>query len=165
MQQLPMFSSVSHAPIVVLGARDEWNVMCPSCSDAMGEVVPKCLIIDDWPPTRLVDIYYKETLTRIAKRSRVGGVRLSAHATDTQRAAVRGMLPRSGSVQEKVLRVISSHPDGLTDHEIEKITGLSHQTASAARNSLMNKGFVRDSGIRRNNDNGNPSIAWVKVDV
>jgi hypothetical protein len=52
---------------------------------------------------------------------------------------------------------------GLCDHEIESLTGWLHQSASSIRNSLMNDGWIKDSGLRRKTPQGNGAIAWVKA--
>jgi len=50
---------------------------------------------------------------------------------------------------------------GLCDHELEEKTGWLHQSASAARNTLMKDGWIVDSGQRRNTPQNNPAIVWV----
>lgn len=50
---------------------------------------------------------------------------------------------------------------GLCDHELENKTGWLHQSASAARNTLMKDGWIIDSGVRRNTPQGNPAIVWI----
>lgn len=160
--QLSMFSATYHGPALVKGTDDEWIVMCPGCSDTWGEVVNRCDQLDDFPPRVLVDVMYKNTLKRIKSRHRPDEnlVRLSARPTDTQRKAAERKRPRSGTQQALILDLITVY-GGLTDEQIEELTGHSHQSASAARNALMNKGWVLDSGQRRKNRNGNEAIIWI----
>ena len=50
---------------------------------------------------------------------------------------------------------------GLTDDELEALTGRSHQSLSATRNTLMNDGLIVDSGHRRPTRYGSMAIVWV----
>jgi predicted transcriptional regulator len=50
--------------------------------------------------------------------------------------------------------------EGLTDDEIERLTGYTHQSASSSRNSLMNDGFVYASTVRRRTRQGQKAIVW-----
>lgn len=160
--QLSMFGATYHGPALVKGDDDEWIVMCPACSDTWGEVVNRCDVLDEFPPRVVVDVMYKRTLKRIKSRHRADEnlVRLNASPTDTQRKAAERKMPRSGTQQAEILTLIRMH-GGLTDEQIEDLTGASHQSASAARNALMNKGWVLDSGDRRKNRNGNEAIIWI----
>lgn len=89
------------------------------------------------------------------------GMRLSRKATDTQRAAVKATLPRSGTKGHTLWELfIMAGTSGLTDDDVERKTGWTHQSASAARNMLMMKGLVRDSGKRRKNRRGLDCIIW-----
>jgi len=93
------------------------------------------------------------------------GMRLSRDATDTQRNAVNVTMPRSGTKGAALWELFldANKVTGLTDDEIERKTGWSHQSASAARNALMRRGLLKDSGKRRNNRRGLPCIVWVRV--
>jgi len=57
------------------------------------------------------------------------------------------------------IRAAGEH--GATDDEVERMTGLRHQNASARRNRLVHKGKVRDSGLRRSTRAGRKAIVWV----
>ena len=50
---------------------------------------------------------------------------------------------------------------GVTDDEVEQRLGLLHQSASAARNSLMKDGWLIDSGARRKTRSREDAIVWV----
>lgn len=92
------------------------------------------------------------------------GMRLSARARDTSRAAVTATLPKSGSKMRLIYTLIYERGEhGLTDDEIEVLTGMTHQSASAARNNLMQRGLVTDSGQRRKNRRGLNAIVWIAV--
>ena len=87
-------------------------------------------------------------------------ISLGRKAPDTSIAAGARLLGRSGTKRRQIFDLIKSYPEGLCDHDIEALTGWSHQTASSTRNSLMNDGLVYDSGIRRKTPAGNDAIAW-----
>jgi hypothetical protein len=60
------------------------------------------------------------------------------NGTDTSREAAEAIKPDLGRLHRLVLDAIANAPDGLTCREVELITGLSHQTASARLNELAN---------------------------
>jgi len=87
-------------------------------------------------------------------------VRLSANARDTSRDAARKAVLKAGTRRKEIFDLIAGHEFGLTDDDIEVLTGLTHQSASGLRNSLMRDGLVVDSEMRRKNRRGNSSIVW-----
>lgn len=90
-------------------------------------------------------------------------VLISKKAQHTSRKAADNFLPRSGSVRRLVYETIKSTKYiGITDYELEKRLGGKHQTISASRRSLVLDGFIKDSGERRNNEQGNECIVWVE---
>jgi hypothetical protein len=50
---------------------------------------------------------------------------------------------------------------GATDDYVEIALGRSHQSVSGARNTLVKKGYLVDTGIRVNNRYGNKAIIWI----
>jgi Fic family protein len=109
--------------------------------------------------------YVCEFIKRIREDERnrlaiVSKVRLSTNARDTSRSAAEKALPRSGTRRKEIFDLIAEREFGLTDDEIEVLTGLTHQTASATRNSLMRDGLIVASGGARTNRRGNASIVW-----
>jgi hypothetical protein len=81
---------------------------------------------------------------------------------DTSRAAAR----KAGKGTKQAIYVLlHDNPGGLTDMEIEDITGLPHQSASAARRGLVVAGLVEDSGKRRKNSRGNDAAVWWLVSL
>ena len=50
---------------------------------------------------------------------------------------------------------------GMTDDELERLLGRSHQSVSAARNGLTSAGHLVDSGQRRDTRYGRPATVWV----
>lgn len=72
---------------------------------------------------------------------------------------------REGTVQDHILNQFmldfSGLGIGLTDDDLERLTGRAHQSVSAARNHLVKRGYVTDSGQRRKNRYGNPAVVWL----
>jgi hypothetical protein len=76
--------------------------------------------------------------------------------------AANSLLPRYGTRRREVFDLIHKSADrGMTDDELEDVSGRSHQTVSATRNTLMNDGLIADSGQRRPTRYGNEAIVWV----
>jgi hypothetical protein len=90
-------------------------------------------------------------------------VPLTSTPTDTQRQAVRKAVLKAGTRRKEIFNLIVEREFGLTDSEIETLTGYTHQTASAVRNSLMRDGYIFDSGYRRENSRGNLCIVWTEA--
>jgi hypothetical protein len=83
--------------------------------------------------------------------------------SDTSVAAAVSLIPDLGRLEERVYGHIDRSLDrGCTDDELEVMTGLSHQTTSARRRTLVLKGLVQDSGRRRTTRSGRKATVWVK---
>lgn len=67
--------------------------------------------------------------------------------------------------KERCYGLIAQADDGLTDDEVEVITGWLHQSASATRRSLVLDGRLRDSGKKRRTRTGRRAIVWKAVDA
>jgi hypothetical protein len=104
-----------------------------------------------------IDKIRKDERNRLAAEPKV---RLSTNARDTSRSAAEKALPRSGTRRKEIFDLIAEREFGLTDDEIEVLTGYTHQSASSVRNSLMRDGLIVDSEMRRKNRRGNSSIVW-----
>lgn len=80
----------------------------------------------------------------------------------TSRNAAHSIRDQLGKMRRLVYDVIAARGpgDGLTDEEVEGITGMRHQSASARRRELVLKGWLRDSGRTRMNNSGRPAIVW-----
>jgi hypothetical protein len=89
-------------------------------------------------------------------------VNINKNAPQTSQAAAAKALPSSGTKRRHIYdMIVASGMFGVCDHEIEQATNWLHQSASAARNSLMNDGLIIDSGMRRKTPQGNDAIAWI----
>ena len=70
--------------------------------------------------------------------------------SDTSRAAAESMEDELGRLEMLVFDLIRrSGETGRTRDELEVETGMSHQTITARARALIQKGRVRDSGLRR----------------
>lgn len=92
--------------------------------------------------------------------------RVRRSAPDTSKAISTKVA--SGTFQEEVLNLFrytgpARRAHGWTDDELEQHTGRTHQSVSAARNTLMRKGYIADSGQRRKTRSGNDAIVWKVV--
>lgn len=84
--------------------------------------------------------------------------------SDTSYAAARSIAPELPRLEGVVLDCIrKSGEHGRTDDEVETITKLSHQCASARRRGLVLKDRVVDSGRRRVTRSGRKATVWVVV--
>ena len=84
-------------------------------------------------------------------------------APATTLAATQRAQLRAGTQRQRVYDLVKTSADGMTDDELELVTGKAHQSVSATRNSLMNDGWLVDSGRRRRTRYGNDAIVWVSA--
>lgn len=93
-------------------------------------------------------------------------VRVSARHPVTSHIAAQKAFPKSGTKKKIVYDLIlNAGLNGLCDYEIEELTGYRHESASAIRNTLMNDGWIKNSGKCRTTPQGNPAIVWICIDV
>jgi hypothetical protein len=57
--------------------------------------------------------------------------------------------------------IVAAGSQGHTCDELERETGLTHQTCSARVNRLMNAAWIMDSGLQRKTRSGRNAIVWV----
>ena len=88
--------------------------------------------------------------------------------SDTSQAAAESMKPHTPTLRHRVYQYILSRGDyGATDAEIERATGLKHQTASARRHELQNRyGAVirHPSGKKRRTGSGRLAGVYIAVE-
>jgi hypothetical protein len=77
----------------------------------------------------------------------------------TSRKAAANALPKSGTNRARIFHYIKAH-DGATDEELEIALNLSGNTVRPCRVSLVNDGYVQDTGRRRQVRSGNDAIVW-----
>jgi hypothetical protein len=82
----------------------------------------------------------------------------------TSREAAVLIAPHSATLRARVLTIIRNCGDqGATDDEIEVVTGLRHQTASARRRELVLGNFIKDSGRTRPTRSNRQATVWVAL--
>ena len=73
-----------------------------------------------------------------------------AKGSDTSEAAANAIMPAVPSLERKVYEAIVAAGDaGATNRELQEWTRIKHQTVTARCRTLVLKGRVRDSGMRR----------------
>jgi hypothetical protein len=83
---------------------------------------------------------------------------------DTSHAAARDVAGAIASALERrVLAAIKGSPQGLTNHEIVAITGLTWNTATPRIRPLVRKHLVYDSGERRSGETNRKCIVWKAI--
>jgi len=83
--------------------------------------------------------------------------------SDTSRAAAESMVEISPTLRGLLYRqFLLLGERGATDDELEKFTGLKHQTVSARRRELVLDGFLRENG-KRTSRSGRKAKVWVVV--
>jgi Fic family protein len=84
------------------------------------------------------------------------------HKSDTSHQAAQSIKPRRTALQDHVEFSVKYglFPPGATCDEIERATGLSHQTASARLRELVLNGRIEDSGERRKTRSGRLATVW-----
>lgn len=92
------------------------------------------------------------------RRATQGLVRSDAAATS--RVAAQSV--RTPSARLAVLEVLAiADRGGLTDEEIQGLSGIRPDTARARRVELVRDGWVEDSGRTRPTETGNAATVWV----
>lgn len=83
--------------------------------------------------------------------------------SDTSAAAAASIEPNLATKQGRVLELLRATDHGLTDDQLEQITGWRHQSVSARRRELVLAGLVVDSGQRRRTSSNRYGAVWVAV--
>jgi hypothetical protein len=83
--------------------------------------------------------------------------------TRTSKEAAERIAGIAGTLRGKVYELIAASLEyGMTDDEIETVSGLIHQTASARRRELVDKlHLIVDSGRVRKTRSGRNATVWV----
>ena len=90
---------------------------------------------------------------------------VARYAQGTSIAAAMKHYPKSGSTRLKILEfIIGRGFNGATDQEIEYTLHMDGNTVRPSRGILVKHGFIVDSGLTRENKNGNPCIVWKAVE-
>lgn len=88
---------------------------------------------------------------------------LAKNARKTSRAAAESVLPKSGSIRERVYSYFKGRGEmGATDDEAQEFLGIDGNTFRPTRKSLLDDGYIIDSGGTRKNHNGNDCVVWIE---
>ena len=91
-------------------------------------------------------------------------VRVGTSAPATSKKAAERALPSSGTKRRMIYdAMVAAGEQGVCDHELEQMFGWVHQSASAARNSLMNDGWCQVSRVQRMTPQGNMANAYIAI--
>ena len=89
----------------------------------------------------------------------------SHNSTDTSAAAGTSMIEHVGQLArqcfDEIAIIYRNDGVGLTVDQLEQLLNRSHQSVSARVNELRNKGWLRDSGVRRTTRSGRKAIVWM----
>ena len=90
-----------------------------------------------------------------------GGV-LPPHQShsDTSTSAALSIAPKFGTMTRYVLVNLSKYPSGLTDEEAQNIMGMQGNSYRPCRVTLMDRGFVADTGDRRKTNQRKDAVVW-----
>jgi hypothetical protein len=80
--------------------------------------------------------------------------------SDTSTSAALSIAPKFGTMTRYVLVNLSKYPSGLTDEEAQNIMGMQGNSYRPCRVTLMDRGFVADSGDRRKTNQRKDAVVW-----
>lgn len=115
------------------------------------------------------DIIIEEHHRRKAMRNReplraVGdnAVIVAKRARSTSRRAAESVMPRTGTIRSRVHSFFVNRKEhGATDEEAQAFLGIHGNTFRPSRKSLVDDGYIVDSGTTRKNDRGHDCIVWI----
>ncbi len=70
---------------------------------------------------------------------------------------------KANALEAIVLKALRSYPEGLTNHEIVAVTGLTWNTASPRMRPMVRKHLVVDSGLRRKGPTNKNCVVWKAI--
>lgn len=80
--------------------------------------------------------------------------------SDTSTSAALSIAPKFGTMAREVLVNLTKYPNGLTDEEAQSIMGMQGNSYRPCRVTLMDRGFVADSGDRRKTNQRKDAVVW-----
>lgn len=89
--------------------------------------------------------------------------RAHRYGHDTEKRAARSV--DAQGLRDRVLEILRSHPDGLTDDEGGVLLGegCDRLTFGRRRNELQKAGYVAKTGERRDTPHGRSAIVWKAI--
>ena len=79
----------------------------------------------------------------------------------TSVAAAEAIKPSAAKLRIQVLEAIKRAPDGLTDEEAQRLTGIPGSTQRPRRIELEAAGLIRNSGRTRSTMSGRAAVIWI----
>jgi predicted HTH transcriptional regulator len=70
---------------------------------------------------------------------------------------------RASRLEKEIFDTLKRNPNGLTNHEIVEVTGLSWNTCTPRIAPLVRKNMVMDSGERRKGPTSHSCIVWKAI--
>ena len=90
-----------------------------------------------------------------------GGVNKYVPHSQTSRDAAQQIETDAPTLRESVFRFLASHRGtGATDEEIQRGLGINPSTQRPRRIELVERGLVRDSGLKRRTESGRNAVVW-----
>jgi len=80
--------------------------------------------------------------------------------SDTSTSAALSIAPKFGTITRDVLVNLTKYPSGLTDEEAQNIMGMQGNSYRPCRVTLMDRGFVADTGDRRKTNQRKDAVVW-----
>lgn len=80
--------------------------------------------------------------------------------SETSKSAARAIEPRRNILRKQVYDILLATPSGLTDEEIQTMTGMEGSTQRPRRVELVESGAVVDSGLTRATRSGRQATVW-----
>lgn len=85
----------------------------------------------------------------------------SVVSSETSRAAAAAIRPAVSEIQRRIMLAVIGSADGLTDGELQRHLSLSGDTERPRRVDLVRRGFLADSGEKRESKPGSSRLAVV----
>ena len=84
--------------------------------------------------------------------------------SETSRESAKKIESNAKTLRGEVLRFLTERPGaGATDEEIQLGLGLNPSTQRPRRIELVERGVVRDSGLKRSTKSGRRAVVWESV--
>lgn len=84
------------------------------------------------------------------------------NGTPTSKAAAEKVSRESAvSQRSRIMDALEQHPDGLTDAQIQDLTGIDQNGQRPRRWQLVNDGLVADSGRKRKYGLHEEAVVWI----
>ena len=80
--------------------------------------------------------------------------------SETSTSAALSIAPKFGTMTRDVLVNLTKYPNGLTDEEAQNIMCMQGNSYRPCRVTLMDRGFVADSGDRRKTNQRKDAVVW-----